>query len=399
MSTGGTRAIRLTRWGGPPVLTEVARPTPRGEEVLVRVEAAGLCRSDLHVLDAAPNSLPYRTPFTLGHEVAGRVAARGPEAFGPAIGERVVVYGPWGCGRCARCSVGADNHCDERPALDAARAGTGRGSGATAEWPTTCSYRPGGYWFRWANWTPCRPRPCPTPDSPRTTPWSASVRRSGRSERGRPRGRRAGAPGGTDPARHHVRVRPRRGRTRRVARPGRHVRCALRHAPGTTHGGGPAPARRRHRGGRRAGLRRQPVQPGARNRRPARGRRVGRRGERRRGADRPQVRRAPPGLRISLPFWGRGRNWRRSWTWRARGFDGGDRAIPAVGSAGGDRQAPLRRPARARGAGTRLSPTPDGPRRRHHPHPQPRPAITPTLGRARPQSSAVRTLDYRSEFN
>ncbi|MER5344017.1 NAD(P)-dependent alcohol dehydrogenase [Streptomyces mirabilis] len=129
MSTGETRAIRLTRWGGPPVLTEVARPVPRGEEVLVRVEAAGLCRSDLHVLDATPGTLPYRTPFTLGHEVAGRVAAHGPEAFGPAIGERVVVYGPWGCGRCVRCSAGAENHCDARPALDAAFAGTGAGLG------------------------------------------------------------------------------------------------------------------------------------------------------------------------------------------------------------------------------------------------------------------------------
>ncbi|MER5427814.1 NAD(P)-dependent alcohol dehydrogenase [Streptomyces sp. NPDC002588] len=129
MSTARTRAVRLTRWGGPPVLTEVARPAPTGEEVLVQVEAAGLCRSDLHVIDARPGALPYRTPFTLGHEIAGRVVERGPRAAGPAVGERVVVYGPWGCGRCARCGAGAENYCDRRAVLDRDRAGTGAGLG------------------------------------------------------------------------------------------------------------------------------------------------------------------------------------------------------------------------------------------------------------------------------
>ena len=111
------------------MLAEVARPTPAGEEVLIEVEAAGVCRSDLHVIDAEPGRLPYRMPFTLGHEVAGRVVERGPLAVGPAVGERVAVHGPWGCGDCASCSVGADNYCDRRAALDADRVGTGAGLG------------------------------------------------------------------------------------------------------------------------------------------------------------------------------------------------------------------------------------------------------------------------------
>ncbi|MGW1608242.1 NAD(P)-dependent alcohol dehydrogenase [Streptomyces sp. NPDC002285] len=123
------RAVRLTRWGGPPVVSELERPSPRGEEVLVRVEAAGLCGSDLHVIDAGPGALPYRTPFTLGHEVAGRVAERGPDATGPQPGERVVVYGPWGCGHCGHCAAGAENHCDRRSESDASRTGTGAGLG------------------------------------------------------------------------------------------------------------------------------------------------------------------------------------------------------------------------------------------------------------------------------
>ncbi|MFC8516484.1 alcohol dehydrogenase catalytic domain-containing protein [Streptomyces sp. NPDC057257] len=129
MSTGRTRALRLTRWGGPPTLTESTRSVPAGEEVLIEVEAAGICRSDLHVIDARDGVLPYRLPFTLGHEVAGRVVERGPEAAGPAIGERVVVYGPWGCGTCARCAAGAENYCDRRTALDADGVGTGAGLG------------------------------------------------------------------------------------------------------------------------------------------------------------------------------------------------------------------------------------------------------------------------------
>lgn len=129
MSTGKTRALRLTRWGGPPILTETARPVPRGEEVLIEVEAAGLCRSDLHVIDARDGDLPYRLPFTLGHEVAGRVAESGPDAAGPPAGARVVVYGPWGCGSCAHCAAGAENYCDRRTALDADDVGTGAGLG------------------------------------------------------------------------------------------------------------------------------------------------------------------------------------------------------------------------------------------------------------------------------
>lgn len=128
------RALRLTAWGEAPAPAEVERPVPHGAEVLVRVEAAGLCRSDLHVIDSAPGALPYRLPFTLGHEVAGRVTALGPGADGVVadgvgIGERVVVYGPWGCGSCARCAAGSDNYCDRRDTLAWHGAGLGRDGG------------------------------------------------------------------------------------------------------------------------------------------------------------------------------------------------------------------------------------------------------------------------------
>jgi propanol-preferring alcohol dehydrogenase len=110
-------------------LVEVERPVPHGSEVLVRVEATGLCQSDLHLVDGAAGAPPYRLPFTLGHEVAGEVAALGSDADQVAVGERVVLYGPWGCGACDRCAVGGDNYCDRRDTLGWTGVGLGRDGG------------------------------------------------------------------------------------------------------------------------------------------------------------------------------------------------------------------------------------------------------------------------------
>ena len=114
-------AIRLTAWERPAELVDVPVPEPGPGEVLVRVSGAGLCHSDLHLMHWREGSMPYELPFTLGHEVAGTVAALGPGADGIEPGEPVLVYGPWGCGRCPACSVGAEHLC-ERP-------GRGRGAG------------------------------------------------------------------------------------------------------------------------------------------------------------------------------------------------------------------------------------------------------------------------------
>ncbi|EOD64547.1 NAD(P)-dependent alcohol dehydrogenase [Amycolatopsis vancoresmycina] len=122
-------ALRLTAWGRPPSLADVDVPDPGGTEVLVRVEAAGICHSDLHVLDAAPGALPYRLPFTLGHEIAGQVVAAGSAATGVADGDRVAVHGPWGCGECRRCAAGEDNYCHRRAELAFSGAGLGRDGG------------------------------------------------------------------------------------------------------------------------------------------------------------------------------------------------------------------------------------------------------------------------------
>ncbi|GAF49549.1 alcohol dehydrogenase catalytic domain-containing protein [Rhodococcus wratislaviensis] len=123
-------AVRLVEWGKPPELCQVPIPEPRGTEVLIRVEAAGLCQSDLHLLDAADGVPRLEPPFTLGHEVVGAVVSTGKESESRVeIGARVVVHGPCGCSQCERCTSGEDNYCDRRHELDWTGIGIGLDGG------------------------------------------------------------------------------------------------------------------------------------------------------------------------------------------------------------------------------------------------------------------------------
>jgi len=92
-------------------MVERARPAPRPGEILIRVEACGVCRTDLHVVD---RELPdHKLPIVPGHEVVGVVERLGAGVEGLAIGERVGA--PWlahTCGRCFYCDSGRENLCD-----------------------------------------------------------------------------------------------------------------------------------------------------------------------------------------------------------------------------------------------------------------------------------------------
>ena len=102
------RAYRLIGAGRAEV-GAVPRPEPGPGEVLLRVLAAGVCRTDLALLRSGGNGLEL--PVTLGHEVVGEVMVLGEGVAGLASGTVVAVYELLGCGRCSACARGQDNVC------------------------------------------------------------------------------------------------------------------------------------------------------------------------------------------------------------------------------------------------------------------------------------------------
>ncbi len=105
------RAMVLRRPRERLILEERPEPVPGPGEVRIRVEACGVCRTDLHVVDG---DLPDpKLPIVPGHEIVGRVEAAG-EGVTLKLGERVGV--PWlghTCGHCPYCQSGRENLCDD----------------------------------------------------------------------------------------------------------------------------------------------------------------------------------------------------------------------------------------------------------------------------------------------
>jgi propanol-preferring alcohol dehydrogenase len=105
------RAMLLDTPGGPLRLAELPRPTPAAGQVLIRVHACAICRTDLHVADG--ELLHPKLPLVPGHEIVGTVAeiGDGVERFAP--GDRVgVPWLGWTCGDCHYCRSGRENLCD-----------------------------------------------------------------------------------------------------------------------------------------------------------------------------------------------------------------------------------------------------------------------------------------------
>jgi propanol-preferring alcohol dehydrogenase len=126
-------AYRLIEWQQPPELVEVPVPEPGPGEVLIKVGGAGLCHSDLHLMEWPAGQLPFDPPFTLGHENAGWVEEVGEGVDGLEKGEAVIVYGPWGCGSCRACRLSREDYCERQ--LELGRFGGGLGfDGGLAEY-------------------------------------------------------------------------------------------------------------------------------------------------------------------------------------------------------------------------------------------------------------------------
>ena len=105
------RAMVLNRPRGGLILTELETPAPAPQELLIRVSACGVCRTDLHVVDGELTG--GKLPIIPGHEIVGRVAAAGAAVTRFRTDDRVGV--PWlgaTCGTCNYCTGGRENLCD-----------------------------------------------------------------------------------------------------------------------------------------------------------------------------------------------------------------------------------------------------------------------------------------------
>lgn len=109
-------AARMHAYKQPLVLEDIRIPEIAPDQVLVRVGGAGMCRSDVQLIDGYFESALHSTfPLTPGHEIAGLVSAIGdrvPESAKLAVGDQVVVATGWGDGICRQCRVGDEQICD-----------------------------------------------------------------------------------------------------------------------------------------------------------------------------------------------------------------------------------------------------------------------------------------------
>ena len=115
------RSFQVCRCGEPMQFAERIDPKPAGSEVLLKVLAAGVCYSDLHIWEGFYDlghgkklllqERGVKLPLTMGHENVGEVVAVGPRARGVKVGDKRLVY-PWiGCGTCMVCKRGDEQLC------------------------------------------------------------------------------------------------------------------------------------------------------------------------------------------------------------------------------------------------------------------------------------------------
>ena len=120
------QAVRFVGVGRPAQIEDVPEPSPGPGQALIRIGGAGVCHSDLHVME---EDLGFTPPFTLGHENAGWVSAVGEGVMGIKEGDAVAVYGPWGCGHCHACQLSMENYCENWAQMNGFGGGLGLDGG------------------------------------------------------------------------------------------------------------------------------------------------------------------------------------------------------------------------------------------------------------------------------
>jgi propanol-preferring alcohol dehydrogenase len=134
------RAVRMHRYNEPLEVEDVQQPTKKliGDRVMIRVGAAGVCRTDVQMIDGYFREyVDLKLPVTPGHEIAGWVEEIGSTVPEGIIekGDLVVVFGAWGCGVCSYCKRGDEQICPY-----GSWAGFGS-EGGYSEYVTVPSYR------------------------------------------------------------------------------------------------------------------------------------------------------------------------------------------------------------------------------------------------------------------
>jgi NAD+-dependent secondary alcohol dehydrogenase Adh1 len=111
------KAIRVHAYGQPPQVDDVPEPEASGpDDVVVRIGGAGLCRTDLHIIDGwFADTIPADLPLVPGHENAGWVHAVGPAVEHLAVGDPVICHPNLTCGVCGPCRAGDDMRCARGP--------------------------------------------------------------------------------------------------------------------------------------------------------------------------------------------------------------------------------------------------------------------------------------------
>jgi NAD+-dependent secondary alcohol dehydrogenase Adh1 len=116
------RAVRLHGYHQQPKVEEVPEPVAKGPfDVVVRVGGAGVCRTDLHIMEGQWDAaMSPSLPYTLGHENAGWVHEVGAAVTNVAVGDTVILHPTPTCGLCRACRGGNDMHCANStfPGLD-----------------------------------------------------------------------------------------------------------------------------------------------------------------------------------------------------------------------------------------------------------------------------------------
>ncbi|MCW2567395.1 MAG: Alcohol dehydrogenase, zinc-binding [Mycobacterium sp.] len=116
------KAVQLSKYGQPPELVEVPEPNITDPfDVIVKVGAAGVCRTDLHIIEGQWEQKSGVTlPYTIGHENAGWVQEVGSAVRHVAVGDKVILHPLATCGVCRACRDGDDVHCENSafPGID-----------------------------------------------------------------------------------------------------------------------------------------------------------------------------------------------------------------------------------------------------------------------------------------